>query len=60
MLSGKNTKDKTNTIMMDYQIKFESLKQQNEEMRKHRDDSENHYQQIMNNNGTLQTKLENL
>lgn len=39
LLNSQRAKDKADTIIIDYQIKFEALKKQNEEMRRHRDDS---------------------
>jgi len=39
LLSPQRAKDKANTIIVEYQIRFEALKKQNEEMRRHRDES---------------------
>lgn len=53
-------KSDADNVISDYQLKFEQIKKENEVMRRQKDESEQMYRKLMETNGSIQNKLENL
>ena len=53
-------KEDANSIITEYQLKFEQLKKENESVRRQKDQSEEMYRKYMDTNRSIQAKLDNL
>lgn len=50
----------TDSVISEYQLRFEQIKKENEVMRRQKDESEEQYKKLMETNNLIQGKLENL